>query len=105
MAALRRSLIGFIALLAMLCGACWTAAAYACPDPSISRPADDSCGHHKPAGGALPSCGPVCLGVAVAVPSVVPAAPIHAPSYTVMIAELQSHAFAPDPPPPRAAQA
>src|SRR5437870_2237729 len=104
MVGLRRLLFGVIAAFAMLAGISWTAAAYACPDPVIARPADDGCAHSQPVKSAIPYFGPVCLGVVPAVPAIAPVATMHPPPYAVTIAELQGHGYAPDPPPPRGAE-
>jgi hypothetical protein len=101
MAGLRRALFSILAAFAMLCGLGWTAAAYACPEPVAARPADDSCTHSKPVNSFMPDCGPVCLGVVPAIPTVAPVAIVHPPAYVVTIAELRGHVYAPDPPPPR----
>ena len=103
MAGLRRSLISIIAAIALLCGLGWTAAAYACPDSVAAQPADDGCAHSQPVNGAIPYCGPVCLGVVPAVPTIGATEAIHAPPYIVTIPTLESYAYAPEPPPPRAA--
>ena len=103
MAGLRRSLFSIIAAFAMLCGVGWTAAAYACPEPVASEPADDGCTHSQTVNSAMPYCGPVCLGVVPAIPMIAPVAAIHPPPYIVTIPTLHGYVYAPDPPPPRAA--
>lgn len=101
MAEFRRSFFSMLAAFAMLCGMGWTAAAYACPEPVAATSADDGCTHSKPVNSVMPYCGPVCLGVMPAIPTVAPLAAMHPPAYLVTIVELQGHVYAPDPPPPR----
>ena len=103
MSRLRRSLFSIIAAFAMFCGLSWTAAAYACPEPVASQPADDGCTHSQPVNSAMPYCGPVCLGVVPAIPTIGPVAAKYPPAYTVTISTLRGYVYAPDPPPPRAA--
>ena len=101
MVALRRSLFSYIAAFAMLCGIGWTTAAYACPEPLISHSADDGRPHSQPVNSMMPYCGPVCLGVVPAIAATGPVTAMHPLPYIVAISTLQSHAYAPDPPPPR----
>ena len=104
MAALRRSLFNILAAFAMLCGLSWTAAAYACPEPVVTQPANDDCTQAPPINRVMPYCGPVCLGVMPSIPAIEPVAPMHVPAYIAAVAEFHGHPIAPDPPPPRSAE-
>lgn len=102
MAALRRTLFNILAAFAMLWGMSWTAAAYACPEPVVTQPADDGCSQAPPVNRVMPYCGPVCLGVMPAIPAVAPIAAVHPPAYIAAVTELHGRPTEPDPPPPRA---